>query len=136
MGLDSVSCYIYNNIKGTPEGHMIVRNTNNTWYDNDDMTNSNGGTVTVIRSQQEYDQLEVQTKTGIVCVPDTIDVTGIGIPYVEMEPSDESFYGDGATVYKAGNGTMTPIIFASFGFVGAVIRIVILVARWVHHVAR
>jgi hypothetical protein len=100
MGMDGISCYIYNGIKGTPAGHMIVRDSsNNTWFDNDDR--SNRGNVTVVRSQGDYDALEVKTKIGIVCVPDEIDIAGIGIPYVEMEPSDEEFYGGRETVYES-----------------------------------
>jgi len=104
MGMDGVSCYIYNGIKGTPAGHMIVRdsnnnNNNNTWLDNDDR--SNRGTITVVRSREDYDSLKVKTKIGIVCVPDGIDIAGVGIPYVEMEPSDEEFYRGGETVYQS-----------------------------------
>jgi len=46
MGMDGVSCYIYNGIRGTPDGHMIVRNANGTWFDHDNKTNY--GTITVI----------------------------------------------------------------------------------------
>lgn len=100
MGLPGVSCYIYNDIKGTTQGHMIVRNTNGTWYDHDD--HSNHGNVTIIHGQADYDALPVKTKTGIVCVPDDVGGTDIGIPYVEMEPSDEEFYGGLPTVFQRG----------------------------------
>jgi len=99
MGMDGVSCYIYNGIKGTPDGHMIVRNANGTWVDHDNKTN--GGTITVIHSQRDYDQLEVKTKVGIVCAPDSTETTEIGIPYVEMEPTDADFYSSEQTVYTS-----------------------------------
>ncbi|KAK0737984.1 hypothetical protein B0T18DRAFT_307646, partial [Schizothecium vesticola] len=98
MGLPGVSCYIYDDIKGTPQGHMIVRNANGTWYDHDDR--SIYGNVTVIHEQADYNALSVKTKTGIVCVPDDVGGTDIGIPYVEMEPSDEEFYGGLPTVFQ------------------------------------
>ena len=49
--------------------------------------------------QAEYDRLPVKTKIGIVCAPDNTTSTDIGIPYMEMEPSDEEFYGPEQTVY-------------------------------------
>lgn len=98
MGLDNVSCYIYNGIKGTENGHMIVRLSNGTWYDSNDL--SNRGSITVVRLQKEYDDLPTKTKVGIVCAPDDVDTTEIGIPYVEMEPTDEDFYKDENTLYE------------------------------------
>jgi hypothetical protein len=97
MGMKDVTCYIYNGIKGTPNGHMIVRNANGTWYDHDDASKT--GTITVVHDQAEYDRLPVKTKIGIVCAPDNTDTTEIGIPYVEMEPSDAEFYSTEQTVY-------------------------------------
>jgi hypothetical protein len=44
MGQDSVSCYIYDGIKGTPHGDMIVKYNNNTWVDRDDPKRQ--GTIT------------------------------------------------------------------------------------------
>lgn len=97
MGLDGISCYIYNGIAGTAYGHMIVRNGNGTWYDHDDLANS--GNITVVTSQEDYDKLPIKTKIGIVCAPDSLDTTGLGVPYVEMEPTDEEFYATEPTVY-------------------------------------
>ena len=54
----------------------------------------------MIHGQKDYDALPVKTKIGIVCVPDEVGGTDIGIPYVEMEPSDEEFYGGEPTVYQ------------------------------------
>lgn len=97
MGQDGVSCYIYNGIKGTPQGHMIVKHADNTWIDYDD--ESRHGSITTVHSQPEYDALETKTKVGIVCSPDDVDINTIGIPYVEMEATDEEFYGGKQTVY-------------------------------------
>lgn len=97
MALDDVSCYIYNGIKGTADGHMIIRHENGVWVDHDDVNNH--GNVTVIKSQSDYDNLDTKPKIGIVCAPDNVDSAEIGIPYVEMEPTDEDFYSDEQTVY-------------------------------------
>ncbi|OAA41620.1 Piso0_000007-like protein [Cordyceps fumosorosea ARSEF 2679] len=48
MGLDGVSCYIYNGIKGTPDGHMIIRNSNGTWVDHDDAGNHTVNMTSVV----------------------------------------------------------------------------------------
>ena len=102
MAIEGVSCYIYNGIKGTPDGHMIVRNANGTWFDHDDKANY--GYITVVHAQREYDQLPVKTKIGIVCAPDDVTSTNIGIPYAEMEPSDADFYAGEQTVYTRAVG--------------------------------
>jgi hypothetical protein len=90
MGQDGVSCYIYNGIKGTPQGHMIVKHANNNWIDYD--YKSRHDAITTMHSQPEYDALETQTKVGIVCCPDDVD-------YVGMEATDEEFNGGKQTVY-------------------------------------
>lgn len=77
---------------------MIVRLANGTWYDHDEPTNS--GNITVIKLQAEYDALPIKTKIGIVCAPDDVDSTEIGVPYVEMEPSDADFDREDNTIYQ------------------------------------
>lgn len=98
MGLDNVSCYLLNGVKGTPEGDLVVVNKNGTWYDHDDVSRS--GTVTVVHNQTDYDNLDTHPKIGIICAPDDLDWFGLGITYEEMEPSDEEFYSDKQTVYE------------------------------------
>ncbi|CUM66628.1 uncharacterized protein PRCAT00004299001 [Priceomyces carsonii] len=79
---------------------MIVRRANDSWFDSSDPSKS--GTITRIYSQEDYDNLLFKPKIGIVCAPDDIDTTEIGIPYVEMEPTDEDFYKPNNTIYNSG----------------------------------
>ncbi|CAI5760117.1 unnamed protein product [Candida verbasci] len=98
MDLDGVSCYILDGIEGTTPGDAIAINSTH-WHDHDDP--SKKGSVTVVTSQEEYLDLPTHPKIGIVCSPDEIDLSSIYIPYAEMEPTDEEFYQNNATVYQA-----------------------------------
>ena len=58
MGLEGVGCFIYDGMKDTTPGHMIVRTNNGSWHDHNEPTNN--GSVTHILDQAAYDDLLIK----------------------------------------------------------------------------
>lgn len=55
--------------------------------DHDDIKNH--GNIATVHVRADCNNVTTKPKIGIMCAPDRADSTAIGIPYVEMEPTDE-----------------------------------------------